>query len=112
MADCGALGRETTLQSSQPVPSLEVGGEELFPESAATHLVGLINSSSRQRVGLSRGITVPALVLDGVGLGLRDRRGGCFIVRKMRHCSDFVAIVRNMRYISDSKGAYEKSKRH
>jgi hypothetical protein len=28
-----------------------VGGEELFRESAATHLVGLINSSSWQRVG-------------------------------------------------------------
>ncbi len=28
-----------------------MGGEELFPESAATHLVGLINSSSWQRVG-------------------------------------------------------------
>jgi len=28
-----------------------VGGEELFPESAVTHLVELINSSSWQRVG-------------------------------------------------------------
>jgi hypothetical protein len=28
-----------------------VGGEELFPESAVTRLVGLVNSSSWQRVG-------------------------------------------------------------
>jgi hypothetical protein len=28
-----------------------VGGEELFPESAVTHLVGPVNSSSWQRVG-------------------------------------------------------------
>ena len=49
VADCGALVRETTLQSSQPIPSLEVGGEELFP--AVTPLVELVISLSWQRVG-------------------------------------------------------------
>jgi hypothetical protein len=51
MADCRTFVRETTLQSSQPIPSLEVGGEELFPESAVTRLVELVISPSWQRVG-------------------------------------------------------------
>jgi hypothetical protein len=51
VADCRALVRETALQSSPPILALEVGGEDLFPESAVTRLVGLVISSTWQRVG-------------------------------------------------------------
>jgi len=39
------------LSSHPNLSLLEVGGEELFPESAVTRLVGLVISSSWHRVG-------------------------------------------------------------
>ena len=50
VADCGALGREKALQSSQLIPSLGGTVKNSFP-SRLTRLVGLVNSSSWQRVG-------------------------------------------------------------
>jgi hypothetical protein len=52
VADCGALLREKTLQSSQPVPSL---GGQLFKLAEGW---------------LSSGIIARALALDGTDLGL------------------------------------------
>jgi hypothetical protein len=62
--------RETTLQSSQPIPSLEVGGEELFPESVVTRPVELVIAPRWKMAGCL--VALRPLALDGADLCLRE----------------------------------------